>query len=385
MQLKQMMERQKREKDNAARMNLMGSAVEKQRKEKEEREKRAKADAERARRESEVESEAAAYARQKEKYKDWPVNPKTGKRSLLLEGARHPVWAPAPPPPAPPPIMRQGSMGSMASMGAHMPRGPPPSWPPPGRRRRRRPLPSRRRRRINAIGTCDPAIETGTGTFATAAAVTVDPAGGRSREPAALRERGDELPKDIDGGLIWVSRREGIDEAYAKKLIGMASDGGMVFQKWITSPNTVIFLCDVSKNDDGHQILLDVFRAQPREGAGERRMYREELGDQPLDPTAFLSSKPDGLPHQVKLVPWQMGSRPGKIGTIQRGRSSILRDTNFRDWLSLDLRKKIRDGKDEFPVILTKHMAEELALGLIKEGREQDKRKSRRPGNGGYK
>ena len=62
-----------------------------------------------------------------------------------------------------------------------------------------------------------------------------------------------------------------------------------------------------------------------------------------------------------------------------------MRDTNFRDWLGKDLREKIRAGKDEFPVILTKHMAEELALGLIKEGREQDKRKSRRPGNGGYK
>ena len=63
-----------------------------------------------------------------------------------------------------------------------------------------------------------------------------------------------------------------------------------------------------------------------------------------------------------------------------------MRDTNFRDWLSSDLRKKIRtDGGDEFPVILTKEMAEELALGLIKEGREQDKRKSRQSGNGGYK
>ena len=267
-----------------------------------------------------------------------------------------------------------------------MPRGPPPSWPPPGPppppptapylaptppdKRDRNVRPGDRDRNRN--------VRDGGGGHG-------GPGGGAEPRAGGDRERGDELPKDIDGGLIWVSRREGIDEAYAKKLIGMASDGGLVFQKWITSPNTVIFLCDVSKNDDGHQILLDVFRAQPREGAGERRMYREELGDQPLDPTAFLSSKPDGLPHQVKLVPWQMGSRPGKIGTIQRGRSSILRDTNFRDWLGKDLREKIRDGKDEFPVILTKHMAEELALGLIKEGREQDKRKSRRPGNGGYK
>ena len=283
-----------------------------------------------------------------------------------------PSWPPGPPPPMPPPP------------------GPPP--PPPTAPYLAAPAPDNRDRNVRPgdRDRRDRNVRDSLGGGHGGPGGWSEPRAGGDWERGRGRDGGappdEELPKDIDGGLIWVSRREGVDEAYAKKLIGMASDGGIVFEKWITSPNTVIFLCDVSKNNDGHQILLDMFRAQPREGAGERRMYREALGDQPLDPTAFLDNKPDGLPHQVKLVPWQMGLRPGKIGTIQRGRNSILRDTNFRDWLSSDLRKKIRtDGGDEFPVILTKEMAEELALGLIKEGREQDKRKSRQSGNGGYK
>ena len=38
--------------------------------------------------------------------------------------------------------------------------------------------------------------------------------------------------------------------------------------------------------------------------------------------------------------------------------------------------EKIRDGKNEFPAVLNKAETEELVLGLIREGREQDKKRS---------
>jgi hypothetical protein len=51
-----------------------------------------------------------------------------------------------------------------------------------------------------------------------------------------------------------------------------------------------------------------------------------------------------------------------------------LKDKYFEDWLGSGLMEKIRDGKNEFPAVLNKAETEELALGLIREGREQDRR-----------
>jgi hypothetical protein len=169
-------------------------------------------------------------------------------------------------------------------------------------------------------------------------------------------------------------RDEIIDEAYDKRLIALAADGGIVFENAILSPNTVIFLCAVTKKDDGHQVLLDSFRAVRREGSGSKMYLKEMYRFKALDPTAFKKHMPDGLPNQMKIVPWPMVSRPGKIDTVQRGKNKFLKDKYFEDWLGSGLMEKIRDGKNEFPAVLNKAETEELALGLIREGREQDRR-----------
>ena len=389
LKLQRMMEKQKRDKDNAARMSLMGSAVEKQRKEKEEREKQAKAETDRAKRASEDEAEVAAYRRQKEKYAAWPVNPKNGKRSLLMEGASHPVWAPPPaPPPGPPPpaapppppvapppslMHRQGSMGSMAAMGAprpqqhYPPQGPPqqhypPHQMPPQQHYPPGPPPPNQ----VPYGTTPPRQDLNRNRNVRD--------GPSAPSAVASSSSANSLPKEIDGGLIWVMRDEIIDEAYDKRLIALAADGGIVFENAILSPNTVIFLCAVTKKDDGHQVLLDTFRAVRREGSGSKMYLKEMYRFKALDPTAFKKHMPDGLPNQMKIVPWPMVSRPGKIDTVQRGKNKFLKDKYFEDWLGSGLMEKIRDGKNEFPAVLNKAETEELALGLIREGREQDRR-----------
>ena len=97
----------------------------------------------------------------------------------------------------------------------------------------------------------------------------------------------------------------------AKQLAGLAVkdttwNEELIFEKDVASTNTAVFICTVNDTDQDHRVMLDVFRPVHRKGAyGAMAVFNADMPS--LDPHAFASSQ-QGMPAQVGIKPWLMGS-----------------------------------------------------------------------------
>jgi PI-3-kinase-related kinase SMG-1 len=185
--------------------------------------------------------------------------------------------------------------------------------------------------------------------------------GGAQPAPTRGQPPPGEIPDAIDGGFVFVAKERLTKEARDKRMIGIGADGAWIMEDYIKSTNTAVFICTVNDTDQDHRVMLDVFRPVHRKG--QLDVFNADMPS--LDPHAFASSQ-QGMPAQVGIKPWLMGSDAKTRRSPTQGASRYLLGHFFNRYLTNPLTSKLRRlGKDEVPVVLDADEARELAWGLV--------------------
>lgn len=148
-------------------------------------------------------------------------------------------------------------------------------------------------------------------------------------------------------------RDDALEEAVSRNIIGMPEDGGFILERFVEK-HTAVFFCRVDKHDEKHELLLEVYKPT--------QLFTHERPT--LDAEAFLGA----YPSQVRVTPRKLSGAGGGAGLSP---TATLSESGF-DSLSSRLEKRIRDEcKAEFPLVLDRREAEQLADALVRDARKR--------------